>query len=44
MKTEYEKRAKYGVNAWFFGKPKAKHRPLYFVIILIILLLGFLLQ
>jgi hypothetical protein len=44
MKTEYEKRAKYGMNSWIFGKPKAKHRPLYFVIILIIILLGLLLQ
>ena len=42
MKTEFEKRSRYGIDSWMFGPAKIKYRLFYFVVISVILVLAFL--
>ena len=42
MKTEFEKRTKYGIDSWMFGPAKIKYRLFYFVVILFIIVIAFL--
>lgn len=44
MKTEFEKRTKYSINSWLFGKPKPKYRLFYFLILIFIIIMGFIFQ
>ena len=39
MKTEYEKRHKYGINNIIFGKPNKLARKAYWIILIILLIL-----
>jgi hypothetical protein len=43
-KTLYEKRAKYSLNNYIFGKPKRKNRWVYFLLFLIFLGIGLILN
>jgi t-SNARE complex subunit (syntaxin) len=44
MKTPFEKKSKYSIDRWMFGKARKKHYIVYILLFIIFLIIGILLQ